>query len=134
MLKNSLKKVVFMHCGIFWNVVMTHQNSIYINIQIILYIYILYILYIYYIYYIHIIYIYSDFHNGRLVDTNVREVTSFWKRPNHVTRNPYVEVTPCTSEFFFELCVSPRYVQKFVKNWNNSTCIKVDSFCKSVNV
>ena len=36
-------------------------------------------------------------------------------------------------EIFFELCVSQKYVQKLEKNWNNSGCIKVDNFRKSVN-
>ena len=82
----------------------TYIHNIYIHI----YILYIYIIHIYYIYYIYIIYIYLDFHNGRLVDTNVREVTSFWKRQNHVTRNPYVEVTESMyfRIFFRIMCIS----------------------------
>ena len=35
-----------------------------------------------------------------------------------------------TSEIYFELCVSQRYVKNFERNWNNSGCIKVDIFRK----
>ena len=40
---------------------------------------------------------------------------------------------PYTTEIFYELCVSQRYKQKLERNWNNSFCIKVDNFPKSVD-
>ena len=34
---------------------------------------------------------------------------------------------------FLRLCV-PSFLQKLERNWNNSGCIKVDNFCKPVNL
>ena len=46
----------------------------------------------------------------------------FRKPQKHVLRNfflsPYKSLDPCTSEIFFELCVSEKSVQKLEKNWN----------------
>ena len=38
-----------------------------------------------------------------------------------------------TSELFFELCISQRFIQKFERNWRNSVCIRVNKFVEFVN-
>ena len=37
------------------------------------------------------------------------------------------------SGLFSELCISQEYVQNFKRTWENSVCISVNSFAKSVN-
>ena len=59
----------------------------------------------------------------------------FGKKQKHVARNFFSHpIEVYIPKYFFELCVSERYAQKLVRNWNNSVCIKVDSFPKSVNL
>ena len=47
----------------------------------------------------------ADFHSDGLLDNDVREVSSFQKKTKAYT-----------SEIFFELCVSQRFVQNLERN------------------
>ena len=59
----------------------------------------------------------------------------FRKRKKYLARTffPTPIFFSCNLENFFELYVFQKYVQKLERNWNNSGCIKVDNFLKSVN-
>ena len=56
----------------------------------------------------------------------------FRKRQKHVARKFFPHPVEING-LFFESCVFQRYKQKFERNWNNSVCIEVDNFPKSVN-
>ena len=65
----------------------------------------------------------------------------FWKKTKAFGKDIFFP--PCRRNWihelwknFFESCVPPisqRYIQKLERKWNNSGCIKVDNFWKSVN-
>ena len=61
----------------------------------------------------------------------------FRKRQKHAANKFFSHPVEVTGSMYFgnifQLCVSQRYVENLERKCNNSGCIKVDDFCKSVN-
>ena len=79
---------------------------------------------------------YKDFHSDRLLDTDVKEEPSFYKKTKTCDNESFfhpVEVTNVLRKHLIELGVPQRYKQKHKRNWNNLVCVKINNFPKSVN-
>ena len=80
----------------------------------------------------------ANFHNDGFFDTDVREVPSFQKNTkafgkeifSHPSRSTWIHVF---QKYFLNYVYLKDMYYNFERNWNNSGCIKVENFHKSLN-